>query len=77
MLRLWRWAPPGNRPGNMRHRLRHAPRQPLTLLKDLVGGLVRDEAHPVLVPVATQASTERTKPARLGAIVFSICNSGH
>ena len=49
MLRLWRWAPPGNRPGNMRHRLRLAPRQPLTLLKDLVRGLVPDEAPPVLV----------------------------
>ena len=50
MLRLWRWAPPGNRPGNMRHRLRLAPRQPLTLLKDLVRGLVPDEGPRILVP---------------------------
>ena len=35
------------------------------VLKDLVRGFVRDEAPPVLVPVATQASSERTRPSRL------------
>ena len=47
------------------------------VVKDLARGFVRDEAPPVLVPVAPKPPVSEPGPRGCGAIVCSICNSGH